>query len=34
MTKYDSLLPFYHRLNESRNFDPRTEKNNIGRNIV
>ena len=32
--KFDSLLPFYHRLNEFRNFVPRTEKKKIRKKIV
>ena len=34
MTKYDSLLPFYHRLNELRNFIPQIEKTKIKKEIV
>ena len=34
MTKYDSSLPFYHRLNEFRNFAPRTEKTKIKKKTV
>ena len=34
MTKYDSLLPFYHQLNELRNFVPPIEKTNIKKEIV
>ena len=34
MTKYDKLLPFYHRLNEFRKFNPRTEKLKIKKKSV
>ena len=32
--KHDTLLPFYHRLNEFRNVAPQTEKAKIKKNIV